>query len=597
MRHRALVALFSILISAAALPAQDEGAPPRRSDPRIDPETGRALANYPHPRHFDHRHMRLEMSIADIAVKEFSATQTLRVAAVGSARSTLVLDARSTIAVQSITLNGAPAFFTHADARLTVTLPQPALPDQEVSLVITYTAKDPFGEGVGLNWFKGKGTEGSAPPVIFSQGEANWNSYWFPCHDFPNEKLATEIIVDVASEFEVVSNGRLVSKSALPGTGDAPARTRWHWSQDKPHSNYLVMLAISKWDVVDLGGPSSARPGMPITIYGRVGTAETLRKVFANTPAMVAHFEKLFDEPYPWDKYAQVLVRGFRWGGMENTSATILIDSVGGGEAGGLDDLISHELAHQWFGNLVTCNSWEHLWLNEGWATLSEALWEEHARGPEAYARVIRRSLEKQQRTNRGSAPAAIPMVSNLWKNADETFEKTDDVYSKGGVILHMLRRRLGDEVFWRGTRLYLDRFKFACAETDDFRKVMEEVSGESLQAFFDQWCLRPGIPRLSVAYDWDATTSELIIALEQTQTINADNPAYAFDLPFVCALTEGTSPACSIPMNARTAQARFKLPSRPTRIRIDPDMTVAAQFRVTKRLPAAEKTEPSTGN
>ncbi|MBY0308694.1 MAG: M1 family metallopeptidase, partial [Phycisphaerales bacterium] len=441
--------------------------------------------------------------------------------------------------------------------------------------------------------------------LVYSQGEADYNSYWFPCHDYPNDKLTTEITVTVDSAYDVVSNGRLVDKKpSAPAdpkrmTGDAApdggpvasmppaARTTWHWTQDKPHATYLVMLAVGKFDVVDV---NEGRPGVPMPVYGPRGTAETLRKNFKHTPDMVKHFEELFDEPYPWDKYAQVIVRNFRWGGMENTSATTLAEyAVGDGAEGEQDDLISHELCHQWFGDLITCRSWDHLWLNEGWATYGEWLWNGRRHGEDAYYRGARQALGILRLTATRSTPETPAVVSRFYHHPDDNFTKAEDPYKRGGFFIHMLRERLGDDVFWKGVRLYIDRNKFQSVETVDFRKAMEEVSGQSLERFFEQWLYRPGMPTLKVTTRYEDSSRKMTVTVEQTQTIDATRPAYALRLPVYCEFPaeEGKDQPKGrwlyIDTDATSATETFDLPGKPNRVHIDPNATLLAKINEQK--------------
>jgi aminopeptidase N len=583
----ALAAAAALSIAARAAHAQPPAGPPA-ADPRIDPATGRDLANWPHDRPFDHLHMRLSIDVHDLNDKRFTATAELRISAIAVPRSTLTLDARPSITVSTVAVNGEPARFSHENAKLTITLPKPALPGTPIDVRVDYTATEPSKDGLGLNWFKGRPSSGSRAelaPQIHSQGQAAGSSFWFPCHDFPNERLTTEVLVTVEDGFETLSNGRLLGKKPAPPGKDAKPRTTWHWLQDKAHPNYLVTLVVGKFDVVEVGGPNTKRPGLEMPVYGPPGSAAGLRSVFANVPAMVAFFEEKFDEPYPWDKYAHAVVRNFRWGGMENTSATTLAEFAGSGNTGTHDDLLAHELAHQWFGDLVTCNAWEHLWLNEGWATFSEYLWAEHVGGPDAYQRKMLGSLGPQRATNRATAPADAPMVSNRYADPDDTFTKTDDVYAKGGLVLHMLRQRLGDEVFWKGARLYLDRYKLKTVQTDDFRRTLEEVSGQSLERFFDQWTRRPGIPRLAVDLEWNQAAKQLTVKVEQTQTINADNPAYALRIPIYCEFAEIEPRWVYLDTDERSKSATFTLPQRPRQVSVDPNVANAADLRVRREL------------
>jgi aminopeptidase N len=347
------------------------------------------------------------------------------------------------------------------------------------------------------------------------------------------------------------------------------------------------MMAVGRFDVVNVGGPKSARPGLWMPVYGPLGSGEAIRDIFANTPDMVAHFEKLFDEPYPWDKYAQVLVRDFAAGAMENTSATTFHPQFARGRRGSADSIIAHELVHQWFGDLATYKSWQHLWLGEGWATFGEALWAEEAEGDDGYQAAIMSDYIRES-ASRGYIPRSGGMVSNRYKDPQSRFVSPgDNVYSRGGFFLHMLRKRVGDQAFFKGSALYLDRFRLACAETDDFRKCLEEVSGESLERFFEQWAKRPGQPRIEMDLAWDAGAKKLSVIVEQMQRVDADNPAYAFTLPIYCDLGNDQGKWVYLDMDTTRVEGTFTLASQPVDVAIDPNMTLLLRSKVRQPLAA----------
>jgi aminopeptidase N len=367
----------------------------------------------------------------------------------------------------------------------------------------------------------------------------------------------------------------------------------FHWKQDLPHSYYLQTLVVSRFDVVNVGGPESEFPGLWIPVYGPVGSGEAIRKSFANTPAMIAHFSKLIGYRFPWDKYAQVMCRDFSAGAMENTGVVTFQGALArGGRRGAIDGIISHELTHHWFGDLATCKSWEHIWLNEGFATLGEALWAEKVRGFDGYQAAILSNFDRERGSSSGrTAPRRPGMVSNLYTSPDSKFTSGDNCYSKGGSILHMLRVRLGDEAFFRAIAVYLERHQFAQVETDDFRIVLEEVSGQSLERFFDQWCRRPGHPSLEVDVSWmpgdsgDAGT--LTIAVDQTQKIDADNPAYAIVVPIWIKRSTGDEDGewQSVVTDTRHASASFGLARRPRDVEVDPQLNVLCRRKVRQPL------------
>lgn len=601
LRSTAALAISSLLCLAGLASAQD--AEPV-NDPRIDPATGRDLANWPLSPTFDHIHMKLDMNFPDMSQATFTATETITLAARGKARDAISLRAGPGIEVQSATVAGQSCEFTKSKDMLEIRLAKPAAVGQTFDVVITYTCDFSANRGLGLTYSKPReeGSPTDQTVQIHAQGEAEVNHLWFPCHDFPNEKLTTEFIVNVPEGFEVLSNGKLVSKEST-----TDGRSIVHWDQDLPHAYYLVTLVIAKISIVDIGGDSTARPGLPMHVWTPIGSEDRVKTVFSSTPAMVAFLEKKLDETYPWAKYDQAIVRDFNWGGMENTSCTTLYrQAANATDLGDEDGLIVHELGHQWFGDLMTCRGWKHLWLNEGWASYCEAIWDEQKAnveaaggeilktsdvapaseaGRKAYQRGVLGFVRRQRGGNNAYAPVYPSIVSNRYRNPDDNFSKSDDVYSKGAIVIHMLRSGLGDDVFWKGVRLYIDRHKFTHVETDDFRRAFEDVSGRSLERFFDQWMMRPGLPRLDVDLTFDDATSTLTVAAKQTQRIDKLNPAYQFSLPLLCKFEGGNFEYVYLDVKGREATANFKLSGKPSQVSVDPTLTIFCANKITKPL------------
>jgi len=572
----ALAALLAVVCNAAAQPEPLPGP-----DRRIDPQTGRDMRVWPPDVLFDYQKMRLEVEIPDMHRAWIRGRCTLRAAPVGSARNAMRLDAGPAIAVKKVTVDGDEASFTHQNSTLTIDLPRSYAPVEALTVVIDYEADKPGGRGAGLTFSKDDPDTPEDDPMCHAQGQPESNHLWFPCHDFPNMRLATEVIATVPAGYTAISNGRLVEVHKNPATG----QWRYHWDQQLPHATYLVTLVVGKFDVVDVGGPESARPGLWMPVYGPLGSAEVLKRNFGNTPEMVAFFEQILDEPYPWDKFANIICRDFAAGAMENTSAVTWAPFAATAPRSAVEGVNAHELIHQWFGDLVTYTSWEHLWLSEGWATYGEALWAEHTRGDTGYMRAIARDAAQIRALARGSRPWATGMVTNLYTSPEERFFAAENPYQKGGWIIHALRSRLGDDVFWSGVRAYIDRHKFSNVETDDFRIALEEASGESLERFFDQFVLRPGLPRLEVDLAWDASASALTVAARQTQRIDADNPAYAFSLPILVTYADGEHEYLWLDTDTRSAERAFTLREKPTKVVLDPRATVPATSRVTTEL------------
>lgn len=551
--------------------------------------------------------MTLSMRIEDVAVARFEATLKLDGTALADDAKTLTLDAMPSLSIASVTVNGAKAEFTHASEKLVIKLPRAADKGQACRFEIRYTAESPFYQGSGLIFLKERPASSvreAKSPLIYSQGEANWARYWIPCHDWPEEKLTTELIVDVPEGQMVISNGHIVELQKRR-EGDK-TRAVWHWLQDRPHSPYLIMLAVGEFDTVNVGRPMAARSVQEraggawfnAPVYGPKGSGTQLGEVFANTPNMVEFYAQRLDQPYAWDKYAQVIVRSFRWGGMENTSATVLAEFAARGSKGSQDDLIAHELAHQWFGDLVTCQNWNHLWLNEGWATYAVPLWVEHSQGQAAYLRSMQAAKRGIVGGRNPRAPEDSAMVSPSVEDPDEEFTKADNPYSKGGFILHMLRTKLGDAAFFKGVHAYLAQQRYQNADTDVFMRALEASSGQDLRSFFDQWCRRPGFPAVSVTWKADPSAGTLTIETSQTQRIDAANPLYVFDLPVAVDFADGGPATRTEVLRIDQAKQSFRLPiaGDVRKITADPLATVLVAATV-KRAADGEGKSGDTGS
>ncbi len=636
VRTMVALALVNTLIrSAIALPPT---LPVLETDPRIDPDTGADIRVWPPDVRFDHLHMRLEMNIPDMTQTKFSAVETLEVAPIVDPQDGIELDAGKGLTFSAIAVDGRAVPFEHNkdSAKLSIRFNRSAPAGKTLSIRMVYDADKPGGGGSGLTWSKDDARTPEFDPMLHAQGEPQNNHLWYACHDFPNERLSTELVVTVPAPFEAVSNGRLISvvrhpnapapelpPDKLPESSNDKApessavaeppkivlpvqrgTTTFHWRQDKTHTNYLVTLVVGRFDVVNVGGPESSYPGLWMPIYGPLGSGEAMRRSFANTPDMIAHFSTLFDYPFPWDKYAQILCRNFSAGAMENTSATTFNSGLArGGRRGTIDGIIAHELVHQWFGDLATCKSWEHLWLNEGWATMGEALWAEHKQGEDGYqAAIMGNFAAERMMSSTRRWPKNGGMVSNRYKDPNRRFTDGDNVYQKGGAILHMLRMRLGDDVFFAGSRAYLKKHEFQTVETDDLRVALEEASGQSLERFFDQWCRRPGHPAIELDYEWTPDSGgglggSLNVTVEQTQRIDADNPAYAFQLPVYASFGEsddvGSGNAAPkgqyvyLLCDSTITTSSFRLPKKPASLAIDPYMTVLCRSKVRQDLEA----------
>jgi aminopeptidase N len=560
---------------------------------RFEPGTGRDLRNFAPDRPADLRHMRLEFDIPDMNTPRLSAKQTLSFTPIAEPLAVLSLDAEQ-MEIASVEIPddsplhaGTRVSHTYDGRDLSIRFDPPIPPGAAASVVVRYALHDPPD---GLTWTPESPEWPGRPPQIHTQGQPETNRFWFPTHDFPNERLTTEIVATVPEGFLVSANGRETSPAKTVN-----GRTTFHWLQDQPHVSYLVSMVIGKFDVRDVA-PAGSRTPMPV--YVPPGRGGDVARTYGRTPDMVGVFEERFSEPYAWDRYAQLVVWNFGAGGMENTSATTMYDTAileeKTLEDDDLDGLISHELGHQWFGDLITCNTWAHIWLNEGWATYCSALWfEARDGGQNGYINSMWRTMRGLAKNDqiapdaKGDALTRPGMVSPIYKHPWEVFRRTSNPYPKGCSILHMLRAELGDGLFFRCVGEYVDRTKGKTAETNDFRRVFEEVSGRSLERFFTQWAERPGTPKVSVRASWDEKKRELRLVVEQKQLIDAEHPAFVFDLPIEVYVGQDMAAAkASIAVDSARHEHAFSFDAEPTMVLVDPDMHVLMDVEVEMRTP-----------
>lgn len=385
---------------------------------------------------------------------------------------------------------------------------------ESVTVNIEYSITDP---STGLHFFAPSEAEPKIPYQVWSQGESITNRYWVPCFDHPNEMQTTETIITVANGNEVISNGKLLSKNK-----NSDGTVTFHWLQDKPHVSYLMTLIVGQFHMEE-----ETWRGIPVRYYVPPDRKQDIKRSFANTMRMLDFFSDTFGVEYPWDQYAQICAEQFG-GGMENTSATTLGARTLHDERAHLDyssdGLVAHELGHQWFGDLVTCKDWAHLWLNEGFATYASAIWYEHDLGSDEYDYSIYRNMQRGF-----SGGKKRPIVDRGYEHPRQMFDSR--AYPKGASVLHMLRHRLGTDVFWAGVKQYLTEYAHKPVETSDFRQTLEKISGLGLERFFHDWTRTPGAPSVDVKYSWNEKDKLAEIVVKQKQ--EADAFHFPFELEF----------------------------------------------------------------
>jgi aminopeptidase N len=457
-----------------------------------------------------------------------------------------------------------PARYTSDGKKLIVDLGS-RLPAGEAGMLeVAYRIQDPKD---GLHFFGPSKTDPEAPLLVWSQGETTTNRYWIPCIDEPDQRQTTEVIVTVPEGFEAVSNGKLVQRqeNALDKT------VTFDWRQEIPHPAYLVTLVVGQFDVA-----RHEWEGIPVLYYVPKGHAAEAEPTYGRTPEMLTYFSERFGVRYPWAKYAQVTCFQFG-GGMENTSATTMGDRILRDQRSLLDrtaeGIVSHELAHQWFGDMVTCRDWSHTWLNEGFASYAEALWDEHSRGRDEYAFNMHGKAKRAIQAGKER-----PVLDRRYPNAQSMFD--DRSYPKGAWIVHMLRHRLGDEAFWKGIKRYATEHQFKSVETFDLRRSLERATGRDLERFFYDWVERPGNPDLEVASEYVPDSGQARLTIKQTQ---AGEP-FEFPLKLVLTCAGAKEPVVlDEMMTDKELNIRLPLPGPLERIDVDPDQAILTELKETK--------------
>ncbi len=413
------------------------------------------------------------------------------------------------------------------------------------------------------------------PEQVWSQCQDEDARHWFPCHDKPHVKMTTELKVRVPTGFVALSNGELVGSQKPKGKG---RRWRYHFRLDRPHPSYLVTLVAGRFDVIEDRMARSGEREVPVAYYVPPGRAKDGRRSFGKTPHMIELFSRLTGVAYPWSRYSQVVVSDFIFGGMENTTATTMYEHILLDERAALDvaseDLVAHELAHQWFGDYVTCRDWSHGWLNEGFATFFEHLEREDRLGLDEYEHGVRGDLAAY--LGEANSRYMRPIVCRDYQHPIDLFDR--HLYEKGGLVLHMLRRELGDKLFWAGIGAYLERHAHGIVETNDLQRALEEASGRSLERFFDQWVYRPGHPVLKVKVSYEDKL--LSVNVKQAQKTGA-TAVFAYPLEIEVNDKSGRVRRYRKDVTEVNDALVVGLPERPAWVAFDPALRVCGDVSV----------------
>ena len=508
-------------------------------------------------------HIFLDLTL-DIPDQSFSGTCQIRLNPVRSGIETLVLDAVD-LQIEGVKLGRAKQPFDYDGEHLHIHLKQPTQVGKVITVAIAYSVHQPQR---GLYFVQPDDHYPNKPTQVWTQGEDEDSRFWFPCFDYPGQLATSEIRVRVPKAYTAISNGELI-ETEVEGK-----QKIYHWLQRQVHPTYLMTLAVGQFAEI-----KDEWQGKPVTYYVEKGREEQAQLTMGKTPRMIEFFSEYYGFPYAYPKYAQVCVDDFIFGGMENTSTTLLTDRCLLDERAAIDNrssesLVAHELAHQWFGDLVVIKHWSHAWIKEGMASYSEVMWTHHEYGADdaAYYRL----REARNYFNEDSTRYRRPVVTHVYREAIELYDR--HLYEKGACIYHMIRAELGDELFWQAVHTFVQDNAHQTVETIDLLRAIEKATGRNLLSLFDQYVYRGGHPEYKVGYSWDADYKMAKVTVTQTQVNpkEKDSAKNLFDLtlPIAFGYNRGKK---SVELESFTVRVHeqeqsfyFKLPDKPTFISFD---------------------------
>ncbi len=438
--------------------------------------------------------------------------------------------------------------------------------DEDYTVFVDYTSKpDELSEGgsiaitkdKGLYFINADGSDPDKPKEIWTQGETESNSVWFPTIENPSQKMTQEIYITVDTMYKTLSNGLLITS-----TSNSDGTRTDYWKQSLPAAPYLTMIAVGDYAIV-----KDRWRNIEVNYYVEHDYEKYAKMIFGHTPEMLEFFSTKLGVTFPWEKYSQIVVRDFVSGAMENTTAVVHREAVQENSREYLDDdfedYIAHELFHHWFGDLVTCESWANLSLNESFANYGEYLWYEYKFGRDDADYINQLGQSNYLQSSQGKDPDLIRFD---YEDREDMYDAVS--YSKGGRVLHMLRKHVGDEAFYASLNNYLESHKFSSGEVHDLRLAFEKITGEDLNWFFNEWFLNHGKPSLTIDYAWNDSAKQETVTITQTQDLQK-NPLYKIPL-LVDLYHDGKVDRKKITIEKIKQAFVFTLPSKPDLVNVD---------------------------
>ncbi|BAQ62883.1 aminopeptidase [Geminocystis sp. NIES-3708] len=520
-----------------------------------------AKPHYNPDRYGQVQHIFLDLDL-DIPHQSFRGICTIILTPVRNNITQLSLDAID-LTIESILIDNISQAFEYNGEIITINLLQPTT-EEDLKIAITYSKEKPQR---GLYFIAPDEYYPDKPSQVWTQGEDEDSRYWFPCFDYPGQLTTSEIRVTVPSDYIAISNGELFK------TEEIGENKIYHWLQPQVHPTYLMTLAVGKFAEIE-----DKYQEIPVNYYVEKGKETEAKISMGKTPKMIEFFSQKYGYPYPYTKYAQVCVDDFIFGGMENTSTTLLTDRCLLDEKASLDNrntesLVAHELAHQWFGDLVVIKHWSHAWIKEGAASYAEVLWTEHEYSNDEGAYYLLK--EARNYLHEDSSRYRRPIVTNIYREAIELYDR--HLYEKGACVYHMIRGILGEELFDKFIHTFVNDNAHKTVETIDLLRAIENSTGYNLSPLFDQYVFRGGHPDFKINYSWDSESNLAIITIKQTQA-KEENGKFKdlFDLkiPFAFGyIKEGEKPdlkLISLKLNQPEQVFYFPLTKKPDFISFD---------------------------
>ncbi|MBW4608857.1 MAG: M1 family metallopeptidase [Hassallia sp. WJT32-NPBG1] len=506
-------------------------------------------------------HIYLDLSL-DISNQSYNGSCTIRLLPICNGVDRLTLDAVN-LNIKSVQVNEVSEKFDYDGEQLFIELSQPTQINKRLLIAIAYSVEKPQR---GIYFIQPDKHYPDKPTQVWTQGEDEDSRFWFPCFDYPGQLSSSEIRVRVPKPFVAISNGELIRT-----TEDGDDKI-YHWSQQQVHPTYLMTLAVGNFAAI-----RDEWKGKPVTYYVEKGREEDAKRSMGKTPRMMEFLSEKYGYTYAFPNYDQVCVDDFIFGGMENTSTTLLTDRCLLDERAALDNrntesLVVHELAHQWFGDLVVIKHWSHAWVKEGMASYSEVMWTEHEYGDQEA--TYYRLLEARSYLAEDASRYRRPMVTHVYREAIELYDR--HIYEKGSCVYHMIRAELGEELFWQAIQTFVRDNAHKTVETIDLLRAIEKATGRNLTFLFDQYVYRGGHPDFKVAYSWDQDAKLAKVTVTQSQ-VTTDNGNDLFDLKIPIGFgytsqsaTETALSTFTVRVNEREQSFYFPLRSKPNFISFD---------------------------